>query len=58
MSSMTMRATLAFAWPMNERGPVWSVMTPTLMFDTIYPSLCVDSRQVASNYKLEGGVRG
>src|SRR3954451_14825508 len=31
MSPITMRATLAFARPMIESGPVWSAMTPTLM---------------------------
>src|SRR4051812_22723892 len=31
MSSITMRATFAPATPMNERAPVWSVITPTLI---------------------------
>jgi len=31
MSSTTIFATLALAIPMNESGPVWSAMTPTLM---------------------------
>src|SRR4051812_36996762 len=31
MSSTTICATFAFAMPMNESGPVWSVMTPTLI---------------------------
>ena len=31
MSLMTIFATLALAMPMNESGPVWSAMTPTLM---------------------------
>ena len=29
MSSMTIWATLTLAMPMNDRAPVWSVMTPT-----------------------------
>src|SRR6185436_5962340 len=29
MSSMTIFATFTLAMPMKERGPVWSVMTPT-----------------------------
>src|SRR5215212_3760382 len=29
MSSMTIFATLTLAMPMKDRGPVWSVMTPT-----------------------------
>src|SRR4051812_45482952 len=29
MSSMTILATLTLAMPMNDRAPVWSVMTPT-----------------------------
>src|SRR3954454_19477339 len=31
MSSITMRATFAPATPMNDRAPVWSVITPTLI---------------------------
>ena len=31
MSSITILATFALAMPMNDSGPVWSVMTPTLM---------------------------
>ena len=31
MSSITIFATFALAMPMNESGPVLSVMTPTLM---------------------------
>ena len=31
MSPMTILATFALATPTNESGPVWSVMTPTLM---------------------------
>src|SRR5262245_22872903 len=31
MSPITIRATLALASPANERGPVWSAMTPTLI---------------------------
>src|SRR3954454_15590551 len=33
MSSMTILATLALATPINDSGPVWSVMTPTLIAD-------------------------
>ena len=31
MSSITILATLALARPMNESGPVWSAIMPTLM---------------------------
>src|SRR5438132_7702890 len=31
MSSITIFATFALAIPMNERAPVWSVITPTLI---------------------------
>ena len=31
MSSITILATLALAMPMNESGPVWSAITPTLI---------------------------
>src|SRR5437763_792574 len=31
MSLMTIFATLALAMPMNDSGPVWSAITPTLM---------------------------
>src|SRR6266571_3224434 len=31
MSSITILATFALAIPMNERAPVWSVITPTLI---------------------------
>ena len=44
MSSMTIVATFAFAMPMTESGPVWSVMTPTL----IGPSADADSFIVRS----------
>ena len=29
MASITRRATVVLAIPMNERGPVWSVISPT-----------------------------
>src|SRR3954452_13325820 len=38
MSPMTILATLAFAMPTNESGPVWSAMTPTLMLSVMVSS--------------------
>src|SRR3954469_9339673 len=35
MSPMTILATLAFATPTNESGPVWSAITPTLMLSVM-----------------------
>ena len=35
MSSTTILATLALATPMNERVPVWSAITPTLIDDFV-----------------------
>src|SRR4051812_26640640 len=41
MSPMTILATLAFAMPTNESGPVWSAMTPTLMLSVmVSPASC------------------
>ena len=44
MSPTTIRATLVFAAPTNESGPVWSAMTPTL---TGSPTAC-DAVMLAS----------
>src|SRR5438270_12197265 len=49
MSSITILAMLALAMPMNERGPVWSVMRPTragrLMVLIVRPSRAVGAEE-------------
>src|SRR3954471_21781197 len=45
MSPMTIRATFALAMPMNESGPVRSMMTPTLIGVGVFTALRVALRE-------------
>src|SRR4051794_1872903 len=55
MSSITILATFALAMPMNESGPVWSVMTPTRAERLIAVVIVVSSRAVGTEQR--GGLR-
>src|SRR4051795_791424 len=45
ISSITIFATFASAMPMKERGPVWSVMTPTFTLGVIAATALCDLRR-------------
>ena len=57
MSSITILATLALAMPMNDRAPVWSVMTPTLMDCPFAVDAAMARTPLETSHRVSEGAR-